>query len=248
MKLCKLCLRETVLIKKAHIYSDFLYEQLYDEKHRLRKFDIGGLQKGVTKVSKPPTGVYEKDLLCQDCDNRLIGQNETYVSKLYKNLLDKNEKIECKKVKNEHGINFIEISNIHYKKTKLFLLSILFRTSISKFEEFEVVNLGPYEERLRKIIFEEIETSDLDLQISIMKFPEGSEYGSFIVSPSSMKVDHTRVYTLIINGYLILYFLKANSISKTLEEIRLKQDNTLSVLEIPENQVEEFVLNYVGLK
>ena len=45
-----------------------------------------------------------------------------------------------------------------YNKFKLFVLSLVWRASVSRQDIFENVSLGPYEEELRKVILNEVET------------------------------------------------------------------------------------------
>ena len=98
------------------------------------------------------------------------------------------------------------------------------------------------------MIFNGKNIDDLDFQISIMKFPNSSTYNSFIGQPLKRKIDSTTMYSIIINGFLILFFLKENGISKKTENIRLKQNDSLAILEIPPQLVEKFVLSYTGIK
>ena len=149
MKRCRLCKEEKKLIKTSHIISDFLHEQLYDEKHRIIKFHPDELKKENPKISTPPSATYEGDILCADCDNKVIGKYESYVSKLLKNKLTDSKKVSCKESINSLKETVIEVNNLDYKNIKLFLLSILWRSSISSKPEFTQVSLGPYEEKIR---------------------------------------------------------------------------------------------------
>jgi hypothetical protein len=56
------------------------------------------------------------------------------------------------------------------------------------------------------------------------------------------------MYSIIINGFLILFFLKENGISKRVEDVRLKTDNSIILIEVPEKLVEKFILTYMGIK
>lgn len=245
---CKLCNQEVPLIKKSHILPEFLFKKFFDQHGKLRKFDTVQMAKGNPRISKPSSGSYEGKLLCNDCDNRIIGQYETYISRVLNKTLPLEQTLNCKTVKNFNGINFIEIQNLDYKKTKLFLLSILFRAHISTNKEFNEVSLGKYAEEIRDIIYNGKIINDLELQISIMKFPDNSDFNSFIGQPIRRKIDATTMYSIIINGFLILFFLKENGISKRVENVRLKIDNSITLIEVPEKLVGKFILTYMGIK
>lgn len=247
MGTCKLCLKEKELIKKSHILSDFLHSDLYDENHKLRQMDVIALSNGIDRESRPSSGSYEGGLLCNVCDNETIGKYETYISNVIKDNLSEGEKINCKKVTNSHGLNFIELSNLNYVKTKLFLLSLLWRAGISTRNEYKEVELGPYSDAIRKQIFENSPSNDDNMQVTIYKFAAGSNYSSFIGQPRRHKFGHSTAYSIVITGYLIVYHLKENSISQKGYNNRLKENNSIAIIEVPKNMVQKFVLTYTGM-
>jgi hypothetical protein len=67
---CKLCLQPGEVIY-SHIISDFLYRPLYDENHR---FHVLSGEVNV-EYDRPQQGLREY-LLCEECDNVLIGSYE----------------------------------------------------------------------------------------------------------------------------------------------------------------------------
>ena len=137
MKNCHLCKFEKALIKRSHIYPDFLYKDLYDKNHKLIKVSSEEILKKNPKINRPSTGVYEGNLLCKECENNIINRNyETYVSDI---ISGKNKFIKCKKEK-KNEVETITVQNLDYIRLKNFFLSILFRSDICTFEEFEDVD------------------------------------------------------------------------------------------------------------
>lgn len=130
---CKLCLQDKPLIGKSHIIPDFMYKGLFDDKHRIAQKDFVN-----NRESLPPTRIYDKYILCANCDNKILGSYETYAAKeLFKPSM--HEFIyNIKQIFNYHNKNIdLKISKLHYQSTKLFLLSILWRASISKHPFFK---------------------------------------------------------------------------------------------------------------
>jgi len=248
VKKCKLCQQEKQLIKKSHILSEFLHSDLFDKNHKLIKFDTADLVKGNNRISKPSSGEYEGGLLCDKCDNQLLGKYETYISNVLKNNLNSNEKINCQRTTNQNGMSFIKVENLDFKKTKLFLLSLLWRAGISSRKDYKEVQLGPYQEKLRKQLYENDSLSDNDIQITILKFEKGTGYSSFIGQPRRHKSGYSTNYSIIINGYLIVYHFRDDKLSKLSKNDRLKENGELNILEIPKNKVNNFVLTYTGIK
>lgn len=240
MARCKLCQEDTKLIKKSHIFPDFLYRDFYDDQHRLRKFNLAEMTKINPRFSKPPTGIYEGGLLCHKCDGSRIGALETYVSLLLKG----NKPLKIKVIKNVHGINIFKVNGIDSKVLKLFLLSILYRASISSHSEFKDVNLGPYEEKLRTALLNE-NLGNIRIQVSILKFARNSNFTRFIAQPIRSKIGHTTVYSVVINGYMIIYFLSESDMSKRMHNFRIRAENVLEIMQVPKEQVEKFIVSLI---
>ena len=247
-KICHLCKKEKTLLKKSHILSDFLYKDLYDENHKLISFEMKELKKITPRISKPSTGVYEGGILCFDCDNNVIGNYENYVSRLISNKLINEEKINCLTNKNKEGINFINLSNINYNYTKLFLLSLLWRTNISTRREYKEVSLGPYEEKIRSQLLNGKCLEHNCIQINVLKFDDKSNFSSFIGQPRRHKIDNSTVYSIILNGYLVIYHLKTNKISKKMIAQSLLPEGTLNLILMPKKDVDSFIITYTGIR
>ena len=146
---CKLCLLAKPLLNKSHIIPDFMYQELFDKDHKIYRLKTSNTD----KYSKVPTGEYDQNILCAECDNVRIGQFEHYASKvLYGGKLAVSEFPTFINQVNPHGMKYTYCQNINYKKFKLFLLSILWRASISKRDFFSSVSLGPHEEIIRQMI------------------------------------------------------------------------------------------------
>lgn len=241
--ICKLCKEEKDLIKKSHIISDFLHADLYDYNHKLRAISVKDLKEDNPYISKPSSGSYEGGILCNKCDNEIIGNYETYISKV----LNGDNKIKCERNSNDEGLNFINISKLDYKKTKLFLLSLLFRSHISSRDEYFEVNLGPYADTIRKQILEGNPSKEDDIEIVIFKFGDKSGFSNFIGQPRRHKIELTTSYSIIIKGYLILFYLKENSMSKQTVKQRLSEKGTVNFIEIPEKDVVKFIMKYTGV-
>ena len=71
----------------------------------MRKFDAIEKAKGIEKVSKPPKGEYEGELLCRECDGDRLGKYESYLGKLIANAeFSEKQKPICKQIVNDTGV------------------------------------------------------------------------------------------------------------------------------------------------
>tara|TARA_R110000796_G_scaffold251980_1_gene384687 strand:+ start:3615 stop:4370 length:756 start_codon:yes stop_codon:yes gene_type:complete len=244
---CRLCKKEKDLIKKSHIMSEFLHKDLFDENHKLISFEPIELLKTNPRISRPSSGSYEGGLLCKECDNEVIGKYETYASKLLNGKLSKKEKIRCNFAKSIDGINLLELSDLNYSSLKLFLLSLLWRAHISSRDEYRDVALGPYADKIGKALLDENPGADNDIIITITKLDPTAGFSTFIGQPIRHKVEQTTQYSIIINGYIVVYYLKENRLSKRINHQKLTEDGTLTIMEIPKDKVSPFVMKYVGV-
>lgn len=133
--LCKLC-GESREMCQSHIISEFLYRPLYDEIHR---FNIVGSDFRNDRLVQK--GLSER-LLCRECEEK-FSRYENYAAKLMSGQLGH------KFVQKE---NKIIVAGIDYRLFKLFLLSILWRASVSTIDFFKLVELGTRGPVLKKML------------------------------------------------------------------------------------------------
>lgn len=245
MPVCRLCTLEKKLVKKSHIYPEFLYKDLYDKNHKIIKFSTDEITRKNPKISRPSTGVYDGKILCSDCENKILSGNyESYVANL---ILLNNKNIKCTNGKSGE-IEIIKIENLDYKRFKNFFLSILFKCDICSFEEFDDVKLGPYNEIIRKIVYENLFTTDIMFQLNILKLAQNSDFNQLIVQPFKSKLGTETCYSFILKDYLIIINFKENGISKSMKEHRLKQNGEITIPIIPQGIEQDFILKYFKLK
>ena len=241
---CRLCAKEKDLIKKSHIYPNFVYSDLFDEHGKLRKFDAQEMMKINPRISKPASGAYEGNLLCAECDNVKISQLENYVAEL---LNGKDKKVSCDVKNVRDGTEIIEVKNLKYVEFKNFVLSLLFRADICSFPEFKEVSLGPYHEKIRKIVYENLTTEDFNYQINVFKLSVNSEFKTIIGQPIKSKIGTETVYSILMKGYMIVVSIKPNSASEKIKDIRLKSDGSMGIPVIPKKNEEKIILSYFGV-
>jgi hypothetical protein len=137
MPVCRLCQHDRDL-RDSHIFPEFLYEDLYNEKHQM--MGINGLgNRGWKTVQK---GLREP-LFCDDCEQHFNEKCEKPFRAQW---------VEAAPLPNPWNLNEVHWGNFDYASFKLFHLSVLFRAGISSLPTFAAVSLGPHEERLRRLL------------------------------------------------------------------------------------------------
>lgn len=253
MKICKLCKQQKVLIKKSHIIPDFMYKGMFDENHKLvvQPFRQGTIEKW--QIRNPSDGEYEGGLLCDECDNRLLGHYyEDYASRIYSGEFKANENPIFTNCINQHGIGFIKCEQLNYHKYKLFLLSILWRASISTRAFFEEVRLEhSHEEEIRRMIFEKDAGEVSKYPIFICSYAENPTFPKDLIAQPRLinATEDLHVYSFLIKGYFYTFYVNKPSaiIPEYVTAETIKPNNELSLIMLPEDKVPTFVLGQFGL-
>lgn len=126
--------KNTELIEAHIIPRGFARDVMGDHKHVLL----------ISKNSFRPThhGVWDKNLLCAECD-RALGD------------LDNSALNVCRRFLGEHRVmdGYFVMDNVDGDQFAKFILSVLWRASISTRREFTRVSLGPYEAIAGEVTF-----------------------------------------------------------------------------------------------
>jgi len=218
MQICRLCLKPKEL-KDSHIISEFLYGSIYDDKHRMMLLDLSKKTNKRNKIILQ-TGVREK-LLCGECEEKL-SKWETYASKIIFHNVPKSP----------NDLNNIAVwSGIDYKTFKLFQLSLLWRAGISNLPEFKQVKLGPHEEKIRVMLYDENPGKAYEYGCAITRSKELPEiFTKLIMAPEMIrKINGHRCVRFVINGMFWIYFISSHTKQLELKEVFLSEDGDLKV-------------------
>lgn len=214
--ICKLCLKEKKLIK-AHIIPNFLYKnlELYQpDANGQGRLHLAKIQND--NFSYNPKGIsnseYDTNILCSDCDNKILGAYEDYAKKV---LFDDKTKLEFSFVNDTNlGCEYGHFKGIDYTKFKLFLLSIFWRASISDRPFSSEVNFGEEKnEVIRKMLLEgKLDTSD-DFSTILYSYSYSSNEPR-ITNFKKFETNNTTRYAFMANGMIFNFFLNQNDIPK----------------------------------
>jgi hypothetical protein len=215
---CALCLNDSELCD-SHIYPEFLYKEMYDDNHTF--FLIENDPARPTKVQRK--GIYEK-ILCVECERR-IGKYEDYAAKV---LLGGAKNI---------GFNLLPgkmvATNIDYQKFKLFEISLLWRSGVSRREEFQNVKFGKHSEIMRNMLFNEIPGEPYDYGCTLSFQPKLNDLMRGIISPIEplpKKFMGFRIYRGILGGLVWAFVVSSNAQHFPHPELFLSKEGVLSII------------------
>lgn len=141
MGICKLCLKEAALID-AHIIPKSLYGPMREDSRtpRLYSTENGSFPK------KVPAGIYDRGILCADCDRR-IGDWDNYAQQLLLAPLENyGDPVDLR------ALEAFVIPSIDYTRLKLFFISLIWRAHQATHPFFQDIDLGPWVTKARSMI------------------------------------------------------------------------------------------------
>ena len=225
---CQLCLVDKSLIRRSHIVPNFLYKSMFSISRKLISVNINNPDE---KIKYMQSGYTEGDLLCADCDNRILGSLERYANNhIYcepsaKSGVSKNAYLGDGEI-----IPYVRYENLDYTKTKLFFLSILWRCHISKNQTFSMVDLGIHAEVLRKMIIENDPGKEDEYEVVLVKIDtDGSRPSKSVIEPRKIQTDGNTFYIFHINEIIYHFNIsKYNKIS-LFTKGAIRKDNILDI-------------------
>lgn len=189
-------------------------------------FLIGSKNKQYKIKGKVQTGEFEKYILCEKCENEVLSKYEKYGASVLKGGVEL--KMSHKKIS---GLSFLEIEDIDYTKFKLFILSILWKSSISSRDIFKEISLGPYEKAIGEMLLNGNPGKSSKFPCLILTYLNHKDISAeLIAQPKRSKIDSGTTYNFLFGGISYTIFISKNIIPDFISEVTIKEDNTLKVI------------------
>jgi hypothetical protein len=100
---------------------------------------------------------------------------------------------------------------VDYEKFKLFLLSVLWRMSVSRLEFFAKVRLGRHEETLRLALLanDPLKPTDYPCLLTAVMI-DGIFHQDWILPPDLVKYESHHCYRVVLSGFLFAFFVSSH--------------------------------------
>ena len=211
--ICHLC-RKDADLQNSHIFPEFFYTEMYDEKHRFFLLSSDPMKKEQF-VQK---GLRE-ELLCHECERLFSGWEDYGRRVLYGGI----------EIQSAQGDGALYLKDLDFPKFRLFQLSLLWRMGISKLKFFEQVQLGPYEEKIRQMLLA-LEPGDADsLPCSIVGVLFEGRPGNWFLPPERVMHKGKHCYRAIIGGFLFIFTVSKKKAPNQAMELFIKKDGSMTV-------------------
>ncbi len=227
MEICKLCLKRRKLIKKSHVFPQLLYKGKFDEKNRLNLI----CSSDIFKKKFIQSGIYQSNLLCDECESKLSGIERYAYNNLFSFL---SQKENLQKMDNNskfiHEPFRIQCLNIDYNSFKLFLESLLWRASVSNHPFFKNLKIEQcHEEELR-----------ISLDNSKVLAPDKFPCVVITHCKSDVCIDdffHVNTFKkglvhFHIGSFIFLYYVSKEPCKESLD-CAIKEENKMNIVKIP---------------
>ncbi len=187
--ICRLCYTHS-LLRESHIIPSSILSLVRDKTMNNRFYKIGI---NTDQVIQDGPKEY---LLCDECEQK-IGHYEKFFKEAVHLSRHGARKFQVNRI--------MILNNLDYTKIKLFLLSVLWRMSISSLPQFSDVSLESDEEKIRKLIHEDNPGKSQDYPIAgIVPLIDGKMEESWMCFPIVADTPDGYIYYMIIGGILYL--------------------------------------------
>ncbi len=170
-------------------------------------------------ISKYQLGAFDPAILCASCDGKL-GRFDDYAADFCGSFLDKQQPFS--------DLGF-QVPNVNADLLQKGILAILWRASVSDRPECSRVALGPYEDRIRHILFGRSELGTLpSLEIIVQRYVVPNNINpTFYFFPYRTKFDDLNVYMLGLSGLRFLIKLDSRPFPSALKDFILGRSTTV---------------------
>jgi hypothetical protein len=182
---CRLCLAKADLCE-SHIVPEFCYD--YEQTGSKRQaLLLHSLDDGVFRRRVIQKG-HREYLLCKECEQRICQQEHVFAD-IWKNSTELSGPLKPSQLVVVHSEN--------YHRVKLFILSVFWRASLSK-ALGKAMQLGPYGERLRKILLEDEQVPQNQYPVlgKLILGPDGYPVRGLVTNPDRIKLGQATAYRM----------------------------------------------------
>lgn len=219
---CKLCKKELLSLEQSHIIPEWMYKPIYSEKHKFIEINSKNF-----KQLKPEQKGYREELLCKSCEGKL----SKWEAKAKKDLEDITNKTSNFLKITELSSNFLLVENINYDYFKKFILSILWRMSISSLTQFKDIKLGFYEENLRGLLHDDkvIDTFTYPTMVHQLQL-QGKHYKDIIMGVEKGRIGNSHIFqSFVAFGYMFDVVISRLKFPDSFLVILLNQNGCLPI-------------------
>lgn len=227
---CKLCGQQKQLVKSHSIPRRFFKEIKGGAQHAV--FYDGSVT-AKREATYLQAGVYDDDLLCEDCEAKFSEWDRSGGDILESPCLD-------------HPLP--KYDNRAYRvdcatdKLRRFILSVIWRASLSRNPFYSYVNLGPYEDKIKDRIFDPTPLGPDEFPTVIAHFSQADfgVYSQLLFPPlRERRPDGLNVRVLYLMNLKILIDIDRRATAQTVGPFTIRKPDYFLMVELPTRKMRE---------
>lgn len=188
---CQYCGENKKLIK-AHIIPASFFKPL-----RADNGDVPYLMSDLLGVfpKKSQTGVYDRTILCRACEDKFAQWDEFG----FKTLVDSAKQL--RSLRYQRKLLAFILPQVDIDQLKRFLLSVLWRASVSSQDFYKQVNLGAYEDKIQSILENNTALDKDEYSFFLSRFDD-QYFGSTMLDPRHECWDGVNYHRIYLGGFI----------------------------------------------
>lgn len=219
-----------------------MYKDLFDQKHRIHEVLLQPINQIKSKMRQ--SGVYDTNILCGNCDNKVLGRLERYASLVLYGGIE----LTIESMADRNKSSYVKVNGIDYRMFKLFLLSILWRASVSNLPIFKNVNLGIHEQVIRRKILDNNPGSAAKYPCAIFTHLHNHNIPyQIIVEPAVVINGEQQIYAFLISGNLFVFFTATDTKTEWVQDCTINENGGMKIIQMSEGLSTKAINKLLGI-
>lgn len=220
-KKCKLC-GELRRLGNSHIIPAAFYKPYQEEK----KAAILVSNTRGTLPKRSRCGVYDQTILCKDCE-KLFQAFDDYAAKIFLTETD----LHFRAVKTRSGVMGFQADDVDQNLLLQFLISVLWRASVSSQDFFSRVDLGPFEGHAAKLIQDPADPIPACFGACLSRWEDDYQVGhNMLMDPIREKWEGVNSYRLYLGQFVAYIRVDQQPFRPPFDKISLLREPQLFVI------------------
>ena len=225
---CKGCNENKKLIK-AHIIPESFWVGLRDGDSPPKLMT----DKKCVYPKRLPIGVYDKNILCRDCENKFQSLDD------YGQQLLLRDESKQEKLTHNGNVAGYKIEKYDYNLLKLFFVSILWRASVSTHDFYDKIDIGPFEDTEKQLIWDCSAGDPEDFSCFLAKFTD-ENIGKLFLDPHRERRDGINYYRFYLYGYVLYIKVDKRPTPDFFKPFAIKNNEPLIIIGRDINRAKEY--------
>lgn len=182
---------------------------------------------------RSPIGIYDTEILCEECERRFSPWDDYGCAFLMRDLAS------LPTILNGDEILAYNLGPANYSTLKLFLISVLWRADRSAHPMFAKVQLGPYADRIRDMLFSANAGGEQDFPVALSRFDVPANVVG-ILNPDRTQYEGVNHYRLHLGGFMAIIKVTNKRRPECFEGLYLSENSDVIVINREFRESKEF--------